>query len=305
MAIKEIRREWSPCQLDYVKEFLLHSEADVKDLPACCVGSKARVGETGNVYTCSASGEWTTKDAEGVDGCESAAHKMYVTDGEGKPHWEDKLAYEESTEEVILPPTTIFSMPGKQTTLSVKAAKAINEGDTGVLTINDVDYPYTGIKGTASGLTDSIQLSTEGDANHNVYVNPVTLSVNVVGKVGCGYKNFTFSIVERSTTIKPLDPKYLPEGVGGGGGVMYIADTSTLIQAAYADAALTTKLSYEQGKEIAAKPFAVGMNLDGMFGSLFPVMAYGDDSAKVINIVIITPEAGAAAGMTLTFSDTP
>lgn len=56
MAIKEIKREWSPCQLDYVKTFLLHSEKDVKDLPKCCVGSKATVSETDNEYFCTESG---------------------------------------------------------------------------------------------------------------------------------------------------------------------------------------------------------------------------------------------------------
>jgi len=56
MAIKEIKREWSPCQLDYVKTFLLHSEKDVKDLPKCCVGSKATVSETDNEYYCTADG---------------------------------------------------------------------------------------------------------------------------------------------------------------------------------------------------------------------------------------------------------
>lgn len=56
MAIKEIKREWSPCQLDYVKTYLLHSEADVKDLPKCCVGSKATVSETDNEYVCTEDG---------------------------------------------------------------------------------------------------------------------------------------------------------------------------------------------------------------------------------------------------------
>lgn len=56
MAIKEIKREWSPCQLDYVKTYLLHSEKDVADLPECCVGSKATVSETDNEYFCTVDG---------------------------------------------------------------------------------------------------------------------------------------------------------------------------------------------------------------------------------------------------------
>lgn len=50
MAIKEIKREWSPCQLGYVKEFLLHTEEDLKDMPKCSVGSKATISETDNEY---------------------------------------------------------------------------------------------------------------------------------------------------------------------------------------------------------------------------------------------------------------
>lgn len=50
MAIKEIKREWSPCQLGYVKEFLLHTEEDLKNMPRCSVGSKAIVSETDNEY---------------------------------------------------------------------------------------------------------------------------------------------------------------------------------------------------------------------------------------------------------------
>lgn len=52
MAIKEIRREWSACQLGYVCEFMLHTEKDVQDLPICCVGSVAHVSETNTDYVC-------------------------------------------------------------------------------------------------------------------------------------------------------------------------------------------------------------------------------------------------------------
>ena len=61
MAIKEIKREWSPEQLDYVKHYLLHYEADVKDLPKCCIGSRATVSETDNEYVCAECG-WVRAD---------------------------------------------------------------------------------------------------------------------------------------------------------------------------------------------------------------------------------------------------
>ena len=56
MAIKEIKREWSPCHCGYVKTFLCHYEKEVADLPQCCVGSRAMVSDTDNEYICTASG---------------------------------------------------------------------------------------------------------------------------------------------------------------------------------------------------------------------------------------------------------
>lgn len=55
---KPVKQEWSSCQLDFVKEFILHNEADVAKLPACCVGSKATVSETNNRYVCCKDGTW-------------------------------------------------------------------------------------------------------------------------------------------------------------------------------------------------------------------------------------------------------
>lgn len=60
MAIYEAKREWSPEQLGYIRHFLLHNEADVKDLPSCCVGSIANVCETDNEYIYTVKG-WKLK----------------------------------------------------------------------------------------------------------------------------------------------------------------------------------------------------------------------------------------------------
>ncbi len=91
MAIKEIKREWSPCQLDYVKTYLLHSEKDVADLPKCCVGSKATVSETDNEYFCTVDGWKLSAEIEpGMGGGGSAGS------GSSAP-----------AEVVILPETTL------------------------------------------------------------------------------------------------------------------------------------------------------------------------------------------------------
>lgn len=112
MAIKEVKREWSPSQLAYVKEFLLHWESDVKDLPACCTGSKAKVSETGNEYICGAAGEWALKVGEDVADVPGAANKVRVTDGEGKPGWDDRKHWVELA--AIAP--EIFSDPSVEIT---------------------------------------------------------------------------------------------------------------------------------------------------------------------------------------------
>lgn len=67
MAIYEAAREWSPEQLGYVRHFLLHKESDVKDLPECCVGSKATVCETDNEYVFTASGWKLSSECDGND----------------------------------------------------------------------------------------------------------------------------------------------------------------------------------------------------------------------------------------------
>lgn len=62
MSIKEVRSKWSNCELDFVKEFVIHSESEVADLPKCCVGSTAIVCETGNRYVCCRDGSWKPRE---------------------------------------------------------------------------------------------------------------------------------------------------------------------------------------------------------------------------------------------------
>lgn len=215
MAIKEIRREWSPCQLDYVKEFLLHSEADVKNLPACCVGSKARVSETGNVYTCSASGEWAVKDDGGVDECESAAHKMYVTDADGKPHWEDKLAYEESAEVEVMPPTKVGRIWYSFASVECQHNGAVKVGDTGVMYINGKPRKYTATEKDYSGGGPSVVVQLNVDGLYGLIgltSSNALIFYNV--SIDSPMAEHTVSLTVNSTITKTIDPKFLPAGAG-------------------------------------------------------------------------------------------
>lgn len=111
MAIKEIKREWSPCQLDYVKTFLLHSEKDVKDLPKCCVGSKATVSETDNEYFCTESG------------------------------W--KLGSELGNNEVVILPETAVTVTEGQGYITTPLSATPTGGATAKVTYNGMEYLCT------------------------------------------------------------------------------------------------------------------------------------------------------------------
>lgn len=62
MAIKELRKTWSDCQLDYVREFIATKESDVDKLPTCCVGSTCVVSETNNRYVCGKGNQWKLRE---------------------------------------------------------------------------------------------------------------------------------------------------------------------------------------------------------------------------------------------------
>lgn len=162
MAIKEIKREWSPCQLDYVKTFLLHSEKDVKDLPKCCVGSKATVSETDNEYFCTESG-WKLGSELGGGG------------------------------EVVILPETEF--PGgtaeTQIPITTPLSATPTAGATAKVTYNGKDYDCpivlisdNGYDGYVMGNIDALGVSVAGgnpDAPFAISLVPASLGGGVYG----------------------------------------------------------------------------------------------------------------------------
>lgn len=83
---KPVKQEWSSCQLDFVKEFILHKEDDVAKLPEFCVGSKATVTETNNRYVCCKDGKWKlesiamsegTGEGSGTGGAQKTIVRIY------------------------------------------------------------------------------------------------------------------------------------------------------------------------------------------------------------------------------------
>lgn len=65
MAIKMTNIEWCSCTNDYRKEFMMDTDADMANLPKCCVGSTAIAVSSGEVYMVNASGDWVVFGAEG------------------------------------------------------------------------------------------------------------------------------------------------------------------------------------------------------------------------------------------------
>lgn len=58
MAIKLMTREWCKCTQDYRHEYIVDTDADFTDLPACGTGSTAVSIESGRVMVVNTSGEW-------------------------------------------------------------------------------------------------------------------------------------------------------------------------------------------------------------------------------------------------------
>lgn len=184
MAIKEVRREWDECQLDYVKEFILHTEADVADLPECCVGSKATVGETNNVYVCCPDGKWKRKD-------EAMQGKLK------QPDWGDGYG-------VIIPATTVTfqDMEGMMLGEFNDGGK-LELGKTYTVSYNGTDYSCTctNFSGRVIGNVAALEGGDSGEPFVIVLDERMILALD-------GSAEATISI--SGETVKRIDPKYSP-----------------------------------------------------------------------------------------------
>lgn len=237
-------------------------------------------------------------------------HQYLTTDGNGMRRWEDKLAYEESAEVEIMPPTEVGRIWYSFVSVNYPFNGAIKVGDTGVMYLNGEPRKYTAIEKVYSGGPPvDVQLSVDGLPTTSGLIgldSDGLFFYNV--SIGSPSANHTVSITKSTTAIKPLDPKYLPSGSGGGGGVIYIENADSLINPAYSDETLTTKFSYEQVKEIIQKPYIVCAVVEGAFmGSFTPSAAIPDDEGKVLQAMLVGSVNGdiGIMPMTFTFSDTP
>ena len=58
MAYELVGKEWSPIQQEYRLSYIVDTEADINDIPKCCVGSHALVVDKGAILMVNASGNW-------------------------------------------------------------------------------------------------------------------------------------------------------------------------------------------------------------------------------------------------------
>ena len=88
MSILSMKSEWCPTRLKYLWNFVVEKESDVKNLPYCHEGSTATVQETGNSYVINSAGAWAIGERD--TSVVGPANKVYVTDADGNPGWEDR-----------------------------------------------------------------------------------------------------------------------------------------------------------------------------------------------------------------------
>lgn len=243
-------------------------------------------------------------------------HQYLTTDGNGKPHWEDKLAYEESAVVEIMPTTNVGTIWYSQKTVACPHNGAVKVGDTGYLYIDGTPYKYTAIEKVFSGGPPVVvQLDVEGKSSTSELIG--LTDANKLLFYNCSFgspsSTHTVSMTHNSTTIKTLDPKYLPSG-SGGGGVIYVdlelimqgaESTSPVAIPAYADAALASQLTYEQGKNTVYQPHVIAACAGGVIAATFtPMLTQPDDESKVVSIVMANPALNGMTTYGLIFTDT-
>lgn len=234
MAIKEVRREWDECQLDYTKEFILHTEADVSKLPKCCTGSTAIVSETGNVYTVGKDKAWKKREEamkeagntpSGGSGMPSgdAPHQMLVTDAEGAAKWEDRTHYTVVTDAEILPSSEMISMGDEGFVSTDPISQLPSPGASCVITWNGVEYGCVAEEMDMGFSTPAILLGNtsvaEGAQTTNdpfvvILVPPEDVATVGIGAMAMpldGSTAVTIAVTGQIETVKQLDKKFIPE----------------------------------------------------------------------------------------------
>ena len=171
-------------------------------------------------------------------------NKQLVVDADGNPKWEEKLAYEGVTE--LLPETTATSERADiiigtiQVWESGVLASPVKAGDKVAFTLDGQTYdvtltentnPFTGekdgwLENDSRGTT--YQTADGHGVGFAVAPNPEGPGqVMLLICVGGDHSPFTATASLVGNGVKTIDPKFLPEGVGGG--KTFIVDTNGVL----------------------------------------------------------------------------
>lgn len=215
MAIKEIKREWCPSQLAYVKEFLLHCEEELQHMPRCSVGSKATVSETDNEYVKTTDGwkllcDCDEDGGQGAGGGSSVQPDWNQNDETAPDYVKNRTHYAaDETETVFLPAATYDFAEDRGAMFGELPINAIKGGATYVVTMDGVEYvcnakPYYEdywfigndmfIGGEDTG--EPFCIAWEGGGYCVVFNDAAA--------------QHTISIIERNSAVVTLPEKFLP-----------------------------------------------------------------------------------------------
>ena len=156
-----------------------------------------------------------------------APYQQLVTDGQGVARWEDKPFGEETTEVFVFQEQSVTmnvgSCPKGAYGTFADGLNGLEEGAKYKVVLDGNSYEVVCSK--YSGMFDkqyrlgnvSIASGSESDnTGEPFYINVSDTSVNHLYVEGAALDDVhTVSISKIEETIKPLDPKYLPESVGG------------------------------------------------------------------------------------------
>lgn len=224
---------------------------------------------------------------------------QYVTGADGVARWEPRLAYAETEEAVILPETTVeWQGEDTEANLTTPFAAQMVAGQEYTVVWNGDEYKCVaqaedngeGLVAVVLGDTESFpfsifQLPEEFGAQMGVYafIQRAELITSA-----------TLSITGVAEKVKTIDAKFLPAGAGGGGGVIYIdtAITAPYTEVvAYADAACTTPLTYEQGKAIVGTGCALSHKAEnGGTLTFVPAFTHALDANKQVMCILSVPD---------------
>ena len=156
---------------------------------------------------------------------ENNSHKQLVTDRDGNTVWEDKLAYEDPDTVIEFLPETILAIDSSSTDtlnfITKPFTAPLVAGETYNVNWNGTNYECVAIETSGAIRVGKYDDSTEPFLIDYVLepeeITGSDATIMLYGVVAAydGSKIVNVSITQKkSGTIKTVDPKYLPEGIG-------------------------------------------------------------------------------------------